>query len=49
MQLHQTVSNYTVTINEYAYLSIFLYEHYMEAVYTEANKSLNLETREQQE
>ena len=36
--LFQTVSNYTVTVNEYAYLCIFLYPHYMEAVYQEHNK-----------
>ena len=31
--LYQTVSNYTVTVNEYAYLCLFLYPHYMEQVY----------------
>jgi len=36
--LYQTVSNYTVTVNEYAYLCIFLYPHYMEAVYQEHAK-----------
>ena len=36
--LYSTVSNYTVTVNEYAYLCIFLYPHYMEAVYQEHGK-----------
>ena len=35
--LYQTVSHFTATVNEYAYLCIFLYPHYMEAVYKEAN------------
>ena len=29
------VANYTVTVNEYAYLCIFLYPHYMGPVYEE--------------
>lgn len=36
--LFQTVSNFTVTVNEYAYLCIFLYPHYMEQVYIENDK-----------
>ena len=36
--LHQTVSVYTVTVNEYAYLCLFLYPHYMERVYQEHAK-----------
>lgn len=35
--LYQTVSHFTATVNEYAYLCIFLYPHYMEAVYKEAD------------
>ena len=38
--LHQTISVYTVTVNEYAYLCLFLYPHYMEKVYKEHAKIL---------
>ena len=30
-----------MTVNEYAYLSIFLYPHYMENVYQEYKKSID--------
>ena len=36
--LHHTISVYTVTVNEYAYLCLFLYPHYMERVYKEHGK-----------
>lgn len=39
--LHQKVSAYTVTLNEYAYLCLFLYPHYMERVYLEHSKINN--------
>ena len=34
--LYQTVATHTVTVNEYAYLATFLFEHYMKPVYDTA-------------
>jgi len=39
--LYHSVSIYTVTVNEYAYLCLFLYPHYMEKVYLENGKIHN--------
>ena len=36
--VYQKVSNFTVTVNEYAYLCVFLFPHYMAAVYAEHKK-----------
>ena len=45
--LVQFVSMYTVTVNEYAYLCIFLYPHYMELVYKEHAKQLTAQTKQE--